>query len=355
MDAIDAALVDINNNQLSVIHYHQFPISRDIQQRIRSVNADTRLADISELDAILGDLFAEAVLSLLEQSGLPASAITAIGSHGQTVLHLPEANHARTVQIGDPSRIAVRTGITTVADFRRNDIAAGGQGAPLACGFHAWRFRHPQQNRIILNLGGIANITRLPADPSHAVTGFDTGPANVLMDSWTRLQLQQEYDQDGLWAASGHCNELLLARLLDEPYFNLAPPKSTGKDLFNLHWLNQKISSSGLQIAAADIQACLLELSARSISAAITRYASDTNEVLICGGGAHNRLLVQRLIDLLPGMKIDKTDAYGIKADAVEAVTFAWLAKCRLDNITANIPAVTGARRSVLLGAVYPA
>jgi len=354
MDAIDAALVDIDNNQLSVLHYYQFPISREIQQRVRSVNAETRLSDISELDAILGDLFAGAVISLLEQSGHPASTITAIGSHGQTVLHLPEASHARTVQIGDPSRIAVQTGITTVADFRRNDIAAGGQGAPLACGFHAWQFRHPRLNRVVLNLGGIANITRLPAELTQAITGFDTGPANGLMDSWTQLHLQQDYDQNGQWAASGHCNEQLLVRLLEEPYFHLAPPKSTGKDLFNLHWLNQNISLSGLQIAAVDIQACLLELAARSISAAITRYAADTDEVLICGGGAHNRAMVQRLIELLPGMKIEKTDVYGVKTDAVEAVTFAWLAKCRLDNITANIPTVTGARRPVLLGAIYP-
>lgn len=353
MDAIDAALVKIDNNDLAVVQYRQYPIPATVKARVRSINSLSPVSIITELDVVLGQLFADAVINLLTLAGLKADAISAIGSHGQTVLHLPNGKYPRTLQIGDPARIAVNTGITTVADFRRNDIAAGGQGAPLACAFHVWRFRHTNINRAVLNLGGMANITLLPSDPSKNITGFDTGPGNALMDNWTQRHLNQDYDNEGKWAASGRSDELLLKSLLAEPYFQLEPPKSTGKDEFNLDWLLARIAKSGRQHAAVDVQATLLELTARSVSAAVTRYATSTQELLVCGGGVHNKTLMNRLAELLPDQTIVSTDKYGIDADAVEAITFAWLAKCRLENRPANIPSVTGATGPVLLGAIY--
>lgn len=353
MDAIDAVLTDIDANDLKVIYYRQFPIPTDIQESIKAINADTPIASITRLDAVLGQLFAGAVNDLLDAARIEAGAVRAIGSHGQTVLHLPSGPYPRTLQIADPARIAVLTGITTVADFRRNDIAAGGQGAPLACAFHAWRFRDPDADRVVLNLGGMANITLLPADPDLEVTGFDTGPGNVLMDGWIRYHLGHDYDQNGQWAASGRCHEPLLSALLSDPYFSKAPPKSTGRDDFNLDWLSARMSAKDYSIGTADVQATLLELTARSISAAITVHAATTRQVLVCGGGVHNHRLIQRLVELLPQRTVVATNDFGIDANAVEALTFAWLAKCRMENRPANLPGVTGASRPVLLGAIY--
>jgi anhydro-N-acetylmuramic acid kinase len=284
---------------------------------------------------------------------MAADSVHAIGSHGQTVLHLPNDSHPRTLQIGDPARIAVMTGITTVADFRRNDIAAGGQGAPLACAFHAWQFRDTGIDRIVLNLGGMANITLLPTDANREITGFDTGPGNALMDSWIQRHQGQQYDHEGEWATSGRAHPALLKAMLAEPYFSLAPPKSTGKDEFHLDWLAHRIAETGSDIASADVQASLLELTARTVTTAITTHAADTRQILVCGGGVHNRALLNRLIELLPGRSIDPTDDYGVAADAVEAVTFAWLAQRRMEQLPANLPSVTGARFPVLLGAIY--
>jgi len=351
MDAIDTVLVDIDGHALTIIHYEQYQIPPAVQDRVRAIDSHASIAAITELDVILGQLFAGAVTRLLSTAGTDARAVHAIGSHGQTVLHLPNDTYPRTLQIGDPARIAEMTGITTVADFRRNDIAAGGQGAPLACAFHAWQFREPGINRIVLNLGGMANITLLPAEAGKDITGFDTGPGNALMDNWTQLHLQQDYDRDGMWAGSGHCNEQLLNAMLADHYFGKPPPKSTGKDEFNLDWLSQMIA--GRNLASVDVQASLLELTAQSISAAITRHAPETRQILVCGGGVHNNTLMKRLVDVLPTCTIAPTDNYGVNADAVEAVTFAWLAHQRLHNLPANLPSVTGASRPVLLGAIY--
>ncbi len=353
MDAIDTALVEINGPDLAVLQYRQYPIPADVQAAVRKVTLETSLETISELDAILGDLFADAVNAILAVSGLGPEAIAAIGNHGQTVLHLPGSRHPRTVQIGDPARIAVKTAITTVADFRRNDIAAGGQGAPLACGFHAWRFRAAGRDRVVLNLGGMANITVLPSRPDLVVSGFDTGPGNALMDSWIQLHQQRDFDTDGAWATSGKVDTELLELMLADPYFSKRPPKSTGKDDFNLPWLINLTSKTGRLIEAVNVQASLLELTARSVASAIADHAALTTEVLVCGGGMHNRALLQRLTALMPERSIVPTDHYGISGDAVEAITFAWLAKCRLDEVTANLPAVTGASRPVMLGAIY--
>jgi anhydro-N-acetylmuramic acid kinase len=355
MDAIDAALVRIVEHDLQLIQYQQTPISKKLQQTIRSINTESTLSEISEIDVIMGNLFAEASLQVIESGDLVPEDIHAIGSHGQTILHLPEAKHPRTLQIGDENIIAYQTGIITVADFRRMDIAAGGEGAPLAPAFHQWLFQNEKSDRVILNIGGMANITLLPADNKTAITGFDTGPGNALMDEWIQQHLDQDFDRDGIWASSGQSNQELLSQLLDEAYFKTAPPKSTGKDFFNLQWLENKLSMLKTSIDANDVQATLLELSVVTISDAIKNHAPDCDEILVCGGGVHNKLMMQRLSDLQSETKINSTQKAGLDPDAVEAVAFAWLAKCRMENQSGNLTSVTGADDQVILGAIYNA
>ena len=355
MDAIDAALVRIDENELELILYQQIPISKNLQQTIKSINTKSTLDEISELDVIMGNLFAEASLQIIESGGLSPADIRAIGSHGQTILHLPNAKHPRTLQIGDANIIAYQTGITTVADFRRMDIAAGGEGAPLAPAFHQWLFQNEKSERVILNIGGMANITLLPANNKTAITGFDTGPGNTLMDEWIQQHLDQVFDEDGNWAKSGQCNQELLSVLLDEAYFKTTPPKSTGKDCFNLQWLEHKLSQSRLSIDPDDIQATLLELSVITISDAINNYAPDCDEILVCGGGVHNKFVMQRLRNLQTKAEINSTEKVGLNPDAIEAVAFAWLAKRRMENQFGNLTSVTGADDQVILGAIYNA
>lgn len=352
-DAIDAALVDISGDDLEILDYRQYPMDADLQRSLRNISASSAIEEIAEMDVLLGQHFGHAVLALLELNGISAHQIQAIGSHGQTVLHLPGATPPRTLQIGDPNRISGLTGITTVADFRRADMAAGGEGAPLAPAFHAWRFRNSAGNRIVLNIGGIANITILPADPANDVTGFDTGPGNTLMDAWIQQCLKRDFDEQGSWAASGDVREDLIKLMLADGYFSAPHPKSTGKDDFNLAWLASLTKKTGLTCSKEDIQATLLELTAASIANAILECAPETDEILACGGGIHNPVLMQRLQCLLPGITIKSTGDYGVNPDAVEALTFAWLARQRLENIPANLPAVTGARKPVVLGAIY--
>jgi len=355
MDAIDAALVRIVEDELELIQYQQTPISKKLQQTIRSINTESTLSEISEIDVIMGNLFAEASLQIVESGGLTPEDIHAIGSHGQTILHLPDAKHPRTLQIGDANIIAYQTGITTVADFRRMDIAAGGEGAPLAPAFHKWLFQNEKSERVILNIGGMANITLLPANDKTAIKGFDTGPGNALMDDWVQQHLDQDFDRGGKWAKSGQCNQELLSALLDEAYFNAAPPKSTGRDFFNLRWLENKVSQLKTTIDANDVQATLLELSVMTISDAIKNHAPDCDEILVCGGGVHNKVMIQRLRDLQTKLEINSTEKVGLNPDAVEAVAFAWLAKRRMENQFGNLTSVTGADDQVILGAIYNA
>ena len=352
-DAIDAALVDIEGAELVILDYRQFSIAREVRQALAGLNAASSLSEATELDALAGKLFADAARALLAANDLKPEQVKAIGSHGQTVLHLPAATPPRTLQIGDPNLIANLTGIDTVADFRRADMAAGGQGAPLAPAFHAWKFRNAQVNRVVLNLGGMANVTLLPADSAAAVQGFDTGPGNTLMDAWIQRCLNKDFDEDGEWAASGESHDELLTRLLSDPYFSAPPPKSTGKDDFNLGWLTEMMGTTGDERRPQDVQASLLELTAVSVTEAIAARAPKTEEVLVCGGGARNPVLMRRLRQRLSGLSLKSTAEFGIDPDAVEAVAFAWLAKQRLDKIPANLPAVTGARRPVILGGLY--
>lgn len=351
MDAIDAALVEFDN-KASVKLYHEYPIDNALRHQVRLINEKSDLDHIADLDHELGHLFAKAVNDLLTEANIPAEQIKAIGSHGQTVLHKPNTTHKTSIQIADPNIICAETGITTIADFRRMDMAFGGQGAPLASAFHQYQFQQDNKSIVILNIGGIANITLLPHDDSEII-GFDTGPGNGLLDDWMQLNKNEEYDKDSLWASSGKENNELLEQLLGDNYFSLAAPKSTGREYFNLQWLQGYLSKQNSEISPEDVQATLLQLSAITICNAIQKHAKEYNEVLLCGGGAYNPASLKSLQDLLPDMKVSTTKNYGLTPDCIEAVTFAWLAKQRLENKPANLPGVTGANKKVLLGGIY--
>jgi anhydro-N-acetylmuramic acid kinase len=353
MDAVDAALVSFEGDTCDVIHYLQHPMPADLRLSLRDAGPEMTLGVASGLDARLGELFAEAALAVANAAGIRPAQITAIGSHGQTILHCPETGSANSLQVGDPNRIAQRTGIVTVADFRRMDMAAGGQGAPLAPAFHAWRFRRPGLCRAVVNIGGIANISVLPAQQDAPVIGFDSGPGNVLMDGWIHAETGKEMDRDGRWASTGLCQEGLLSLMLADPYLSAPPPKSTGREHFNMAWLRDCIRKSGAQISPVDVQATIAELTCRTIADATRQHASDATEVLVCGGGVHNGFLMARLREHLVPRDVRSTAESGLDPDAVEAVTFAWLARCRLRGDPGNLPSVTGARQAALLGAIY--
>jgi anhydro-N-acetylmuramic acid kinase len=349
-DGIDAALVRFAP-RLEVIAARTFAYPDDLRARIVALarhDASVALADFGTLDAMIGKRFATAALALLHAAGVEPRDVTALGSHGQTVCHHPSGPHPFTLQIGDPNVIAERTGIATVADFRRADVAAGGQGAPLLPTLHAAVLADAGTPRAILNLGGIANLTLLV--PGRPVLGFDTGPANCLLDSWALAHRGVACDEGGAWAASGRVDEALLGRLVHDPYFALPPPKSTGREHFNLDWLHPQLPAG---VADADVQATLLQLSARSIAQALDAHAPAIREVYACGGGVHNPVLLDALRGALPDVRVDTTAALGLDPDFVEAVGFAWLARARLENLPGNLPSVTGARGPRVLGAIY--
>ncbi len=353
LDAVDAALVSFSDKQCELQQQLALPVPNAMRRQALALltPGENELQRMAQLDVLFGRLFAEAVNTLLETSAVSPTQIKAIGSHGQTLRHYPDADCPSTLQIGDPNIIAELTGITTVADFRRRDMAAGGQGAPLVPAFHEAMLRSPRENRLVLNIGGIANLTLLPADPAQAVTGFDTGPGNGLMDAWMEHHRQTPMDANGDWAASGRVDEALLKRLLDDDYFRQPPPKSTGREVFNLDWLATKTDDSTLP---EDVQATLAEFTALSIARAVHDYAPDYSQLLICGGGVHNAYLRSRLAAALPQHYLGSTAEKGLHPDWVEAMAFAWLAKQTLEGRAGNLPAVTGARRPVILGAIYP-
>lgn len=352
VDGIDAGLVDFSDNQsrLLAFHYQVFPGS--LRQKIHQLsqpNHPVFLSEYGEVDAQLGQLFAEAALALLAKAQIPASKIMAIGSHGQTVYHAPEGLHGFSLQIGDPNRIAEATGITTICDFRRRDIAVGGQGAPLVPAFHQAVFAVPDKTISVVNIGGIANISILRA---NQVSGFDTGPGNTLLDYWCRRNSDQHYDAHGAWGSTGQVDADLLHHLLDDAYFRQPPPKSTGKEYFSPAWLTNKLDSFE-RCKAEDIQATLCQFSADSIAQAILTHAADSHQVLLCGGGVHNRQLVAMLQQTLP-MPLASTADSGISPDHVEAIAFAWLARQSLNHRPGNLCSVTGAATPVVLGGIYP-
>jgi anhydro-N-acetylmuramic acid kinase len=356
-DAVDAAAVSfVEGREPRVVGTHSHPVEQPVRAAIHSLTraAGDELRRVGELDVVLGEVFARAALDLIESAGLTPAEISAIGSHGQTVRHHPEGDHPFTVQIGSPAIIAERTGIATIADFRRRDMAAGGQGAPLAPAFHDAVFRSPDHGRAIVNLGGIANLTWLSAAPGEPVLGFDTGPANTLLDAWIQSRRGKPFDRDGAWSASGRVHEGLLSALLDEAYFRRPPPKSTGPEHFNLDWLGRKLETVGERIADEDVQATLARLTAETVADAIVAHAAGANEVYLCGGGAHNPIVRRCLAERLPGVSVDTTSHLGIDPDWVEAATFAWLAHRTLEHRCGNLPSVTGARRAVVLGAIWP-
>jgi anhydro-N-acetylmuramic acid kinase len=351
MDAIDAALVEFDD-KANLKLYREYSIDNSLRHQVRLINEKSDLGHIADLDHELGHLFAKAVNDLLKEAKISSDKVIAIGSHGQTVLHKPNTTHKTSIQISDPNIICAETGITTVADFRRMDMAFGGQGAPLASAFHQYQFQQDQKSLVILNIGGIANITLLPSDNSKVI-GFDTGPGNGLLDDWIQQNKNKEYDKDSVWAYSGKTSNELLELLLSDPYFSLPAPKSTGREYFNIEWLKRYFPKCNSELSPEDIQATLLQLTVTSISNAIQNVAKDYDEVLLCGGGAYNPAFLRLLQDLLPGFKVSTTTDYGLTPDCIEAVTFAWLAKQRLENKTANIPDVTGANKKVLLGGIY--
>jgi anhydro-N-acetylmuramic acid kinase len=353
-DGIDAALVAFEP-VLELRAALTLPYPADLREAVLAFARATTQVDVDtlgRLDARLGEAFAQAALSLLEHAGIAPGEVAAIGSHGQTLRHRPQGEHAFTLQLGDPSRIAERTGIATVADFRRRDVAAGGQGAPLAPAFHAAMLADPLEVRAVLNLGGIGNLTLLA--PHTPVRGFDTGPANCLMDAWCQAQGLGDHDQDGCFASRGAAQSDLLGSLLDDPYFALRAPKSTGREAFNLDWLRERAPTLDL-IEPADVQATLLELSARSVAEALLREQPETSRLLVCGGGVHNSALMKRLQTLLSPIAVDSTLVFGLDPDHVEAMCFAWLAREHVERRPGNLPSVTGARAPRVLGALYPA
>lgn len=305
------------------------------------------------LDQRVGQWFADAAVALLQIAGATPASVRAVGSHGQTVYHAAGANPPFTLQIGDPNRIAAVTGIPTVADFRRADMAVGGQGAPLVPAFHHAVFSHRDRPRCIVNIGGIANVTLLPATSrTRDVFGFDTGPGNALLDAWAEAHLGTPQDSNGRWAASGQVDPELLAEWMRDPYFAQAPPKSTGREAFHLDWLSQ-CSPDLPHRNPACVQRTLVELSARTIANAILTHGADAQEVFLCGGGAHNPLLRGRLTALLSPRAVSDTSVCGIAPDWVEAAAFAWLAMRTMRGLPGNLPAVTGARKAVVLGGIY--
>ena len=355
-DAVDAALVEVNGADVKLVACHSEPIPEALAAALRST-IDNELLDRSafwQLDIRVGELFARAALSLLKKNAVDASQVRAIGSHGQTVFHAPDVEFPCTVQIGDPNTIAERTGITTVADLRRRDLAAGGQGAPLAPALHNAVFRSDRHDRVVVNIGGIGNLTLLPADRSLPAIGFDTGPGNTLMDVWAGRVRGVAMDTGGAWARSGRCHEALLASFKSEPYFALPPPKSTGRELFNLAWIDGHLARLGGELPAEDVQRTLCELTAESIADAVHGCAGSIREALICGGGVHNPLIMERLAEKLRPVDVRSTASIGFDPDWVEAAAFAWMAARTIAGEAGNLPAVTGARHPVILGGIYP-
>ena len=351
-DGIDAALVRFERVGPVLVAGRIVPYEPSLRAEVLALSqaADrVSLDDFGRLDHRVGLAFAAAANGVIDAAGIDRTRVRAIGSHGQTLRHVPHGPAPFTLQVGDPSLIAEHTGLVTVADFRRRDMAAGGQGAPLMPAFHAAMLRSPDEDRVVLNLGGIGNVTLLPRD--GVVTGFDTGPANGLRDAWMLRERGIGFDADGGFAASGRVDAALLDTLLRDPYFALPAPKSTGRDYFHLDWLLARLPGG---LAAADVQATLLELSARSVADAVRSALPGTRRVLVCGGGARNGALMSRLAALLPDADVTDTAAHGIDADFMEAMGFAWLARETLAARPGNLPGVTGARGPRVLGAICP-
>lgn len=361
IDAIDAALVEIDAaGSLKLVSTHSHPMDQALQSAIGALctPGENEIDRLGDLDRQLGAAFAQVALTLIGRAQLRPEDITAIGSHGQTIRHRPlSASSGRampfTLQIGDPNTIAEESGITTVGDFRRRDVAAGGEGAPLVPAFHRAQFARPGLRRAIVNIGGIANATLL--DGLELSAGFDCGPGNTLLDYWIKQTKGVAFDASGAWSAAGKVDNALLDSCLDDPFFALRGPRSTGREYFSPHWLQSKLGQRP-GIKEVDVQATLAELTACAIARSLNspRHGATVDEVYICGGGAHNADIMRRLSRLLGNACIESTEALGLHPDWVEAAAFAWLARQRLTNQPGNAPEVTGARGLRVLGTIYP-
>jgi anhydro-N-acetylmuramic acid kinase len=354
MDGIDAALVSLSKRRCRLLGTVSAHYPEELKQRLLQLVRHPEFVAVDELGSLdnwVGECFLKATQELLRVTGTQSADVVAIGSHGQTVRHQPDANRPFSLQIGNPHLIASGSGITTVADFRRRDIALGGQGAPLVPAFHRWLFRKPRQDRVIVNIGGIANLTVLPGD-RRKVIGFDSGPGNTLLDAWMRKTLGIEFDVSGELAASGRVIQALLAAALDDSYFRRPPPKSTGLEYFNANWLSALLPAE-YPPNEHDMMATLAEITAQSIADAIRTYGGSANEVFVCGGGVHNRHLMTRLTALLEHATVATTAECGLDPDWVEACAFAWLAMRCIQGQPGNLPAVTGARAEAVLGTCF--
>lgn len=352
LDGIDAGLVDFSDGKIELHAFHYSPFPTKLRQQLHQLSQPDQpvlLKDYGNLDSQLGDLFAEATLALIAAAAISPDKIKAIGSHGQTVYHHPAQPFGFSLQIGDPNRIAQLTGITTIADFRRRDIAVDGQGAPLVPAFHQAIFADSATPTTIVNIGGIANITILEGEQ---VSGFDTGPGNTLLDHWCQQHCHKNYDANGDWGATGLVNQSLLSQLLSDDYFHQPSPKSTGKEYFSSAWLARHLVNFS-QLPAQDIQATLCQLTASSIIGDICTHAANSRRILICGGGVHNRQMMKALREGLR-QPVLSTAELGISPDHVEAIAFAWLARQTMKGLTGNLCKVTGARVPVILGGIYP-
>nr|WP_321356952.1 anhydro-N-acetylmuramic acid kinase [uncultured Draconibacterium sp.] len=354
MDGIDTVLVTFEDSSIQIIKSYTQAFPNDLKTEMYRLlnNYQSSLQKLGEIDHQLAVSYADAVENLLKDTGVALEQVEAIGCHGQTFFHAPVSRFPFTIQLGNGNLLAAKTGIKTIMDFRRMDMAFGGEGAPLAPAFHQAYFSDVQEKRVILNLGGIANITILSEEDDSKVTGFDTGPANCLMDSWIQYIKGEKFDKDGLWATSGKVIPKLLNTMLKDNYFKLPAPKSTGRELFNMNWLNNHLEKIK-EYKNEDIQATLLELTAISVSESVKKYAPETNAVYACGGGAFNKQLLNRLSNCLSNIKVSTTGDLGVAPQQVEAVAFAWLAMRRVNNLSGNLPSVTGASRKVLLGTIF--
>lgn len=350
LDGLDIALIEQDQHtRLISTHYLPMPAALHAELLALCSSGPDELARAALAEQRWVELAAQGIQTLLAEQQLQPADVRAIGSHGQTIRHEPARGFS--IQIGNPALLAELTGISVVSDFRRRDIAAGGQGAPLVPAFHEALFATGPRCAV-LNVGGFSNLSLLQAE--HPVHGFDCGPGNVLLDAWIQLQRGERFDRDGAWAASGEAIPELLYALLNDPFFQTRGPKSTGRELFSLEWLQQHLAQLP-SYAPADVQATLLEMTAQSIIDSLTAAQQNTETLLVCGGGAHNGALMRRLQDLLPNACVSSTAAQGVQPDWVEAMAFAWLAHCCLEQIPANRPSVTGARGLRVLGAIYPA
>lgn len=362
LDGVDGVLADFAGGRIAVAHHATAPFPAALRAELLALNTpgDNELHRAALAANGLARVYAEVVQALLASASLAPSDVTAIGAHGQTVRHRPGEfdTTGYTLQINNPALLAELSGIDVVADFRSRDVAAHGQGAPLVPAFHRALFGRAEDPVAVLNLGGISNLSLLPAAGEGAagtVLGFDCGPGNALMDHWCQQHTGQPYDAAGQWAASGQVLPELLARLLAEPFLAKAPPKSTGRDLFNPSWLADRLGDDRGALAPADVQATLTELTARACAADVLRHAPASRLLIVCGGGAFNDHLMARLAALLPGVEVSSSAARGLPPQQVEAAAFAWLARAAVLRMPGNLPSVTGARGARVLGALYPA